>query len=198
VLQQAICNKRTKNILAVDCNDEVIQYLCNKISEELGANTQGILIQELESDQKAAASFLAGKDLVVCGLNHLEELQRVVPDMNVEVVAILLQVDARVINTLTHLPQGTKVGYVCANQRSTETLYNSAYFSGGKELRRILAGYDNSKKLKQLVKKCDVIFVTNFIYDRMQKLVKPHQKLINVNITMDSSSMDLLREKLYQ
>ena len=47
----------------VDCNDEVIQYLCNKISEELGSNTQGVLIQELESDQKAAASFLAGNDL---------------------------------------------------------------------------------------------------------------------------------------
>jgi len=102
------------------------------------------------------------------------------------------------INALTQLPEGTRVGYVCANQRSTETLYNSTYFSGGKELRRILAGYDNTTKLQRLVRECDVIFVTNFVYDRMEKLAKPHQKLINVNITVDSSSMDLIRERLYQ
>ena len=187
-----------KRILVVDCNDEVVSYLRNKLSEEFGIQTEGVLIQELEMDREAALAIFKDKDLVICGFNHLEELRSVVPNLNVEVIAVLLQVDARVINALTQLPEGTRVGYVCANQRSTETLYNSTYFSGGKELRRILAGYDNTTKLQRLVRECDVIFVTNFVYDRMEKLAKPHQKLINVNITVDSSSMDLIRERLYQ
>lgn len=197
-LSALTADRATKNILVVDCNDEVVQYLCSTISEAFGVHTQGVLIQELEKDESAALALFEGKDLVVCGLNHMQELQRAVPNLDVEVIAVLLQVDAKVINLLAQLPAGSKVGYVCANQRSTETLYNSAYFSGGKELRRILAGYDNSKKLRQLVRECDVIFVTGFVYDRMQKLVRPHQKLIRVNITVDSSSVDLIRERLYQ
>lgn len=187
----------TRKVVVVDCNDEVIQYLCHKIEEECGAPTQGVLIQELEMDPTAAVTLLEGSHLVVCGLNHMQELERAVPSLSVEVVGVLLQVDAKVINRLARLPPETTVGYVCANQRSTETLYNSAYFSGGRELRRILAGYDNSKKLKQLLQECDVIFVTHFIFERLQKLVRPHHKLIRVNISVDSSSMDLIRERLY-
>lgn len=186
-----------KQILVVDCNDEVVSYLCRLIANELGVQTQGVLIHEIEKDRESASIFFEDKDLVVCGFNHLEELNRAVPGLQIEVVGVLLQVDAKVINTIAQLPQGTKVGYVCANQRSTETLYNSAYFSGGQELRRILAGYDNSKKLQKLINQCDVIFATHFVHDRMQKITKPHQKLINVNLTVDSSSIVLIREKLF-
>jgi DNA-binding transcriptional regulator YhcF (GntR family) len=187
-----------KRILVVDCNDEVVSYLCDKLSEEFGVQAEGVLIQELEMDRKAALAFFKDKDLVVCGFNHLEELKSAVPHSNVEVVAVLFHVDAKVINALIQLPEGTRVGCVCANQRSTETFYNSAYFSGGKELKRILAGYDNSKKLEKVVRECDVIFATYVVYDRMKELVRPHQKLINVNITVDSSNMDLIRERVFK
>jgi DNA-binding transcriptional regulator YhcF (GntR family) len=187
-----------KRVVVVDCNDEVVHYLCDRLSKTFGVHAQGMLIQEIEADRKSAMGLLNGKDLIVCGFNHLEELKRAVPRLKAEVVAILLQVDVRVINTLAQLPKGTKVGFVCANQRSTETLYNSAYFSGAKELRRILAGYDNSKKLQKVIRGCDVIFATHFVYDRIAELTAPDQQLVNVRITVDSSSMDLVKEKLHR
>jgi DNA-binding transcriptional regulator YhcF (GntR family) len=185
-----------KRIVVVDCNDEIVQYLCDLLSKTFGVSSQGILIQEIEADRTSARGLLNDKDLIVCGFNHLEELKRAVPRLDTEVVAILLQVDVRVINSLAQLPKGTKVGFVCANQRSTETLYNSAYFAGAKELRRILAGYDNSKQLHKVIRGCDVIFATNFVYHRLAKLTTPEQQLINVKITVDSSSMELVKEKL--
>lgn len=187
-----------KSIVVVDCNDEVVQYLCDLLSKTFGVRAQGILIQEIEADRSSARGLLNDKDLIVCGFNHLEELKRAVPRLDAEVVAVLLQVDVRVINTLAQLPKGTKVGFVCANQRSTETLYNSAYFAGAKALRRILAGYDDSKKLEKVIRGCDVIFATNFVYDRVAKLATPGQQLVNVRITVDASSMDLVKEKLHQ
>jgi DNA-binding transcriptional regulator YhcF (GntR family) len=185
-----------KRIVVVDCNDEIVQYLCDLLSKTFGVSSQGILIQEIEADRTSARGLLNDKDLIVCGFNHLEELKCAVPRIDTEVVAILLQVDVRVINSLAQLPKGTKVGFVCANQRSTETLYNSAYFAGAKELRRILAGYDNSKQLHKVIRGCDVIFATNFVYHRLTKLTTPEQQLINVKITVDSSSMELVKEKL--
>ena len=185
-----------KSILVVDCNDEVISYLCNKIRNEIGVHAQGVLIQELESDPAGVEAFFSGKDLVVCGFNHIKELSIVAPDPGVEVVAVLLQMDARIIHMISKLPEGTRVGYVCANQRSTETFFNSAYFSGGKELKRILAGYDNSEKLKEVVRDCDMIFATNFVFDRMKELVGPDQNLVSITLSVDSTSMDLIRETL--
>ena len=187
-----------KHVLVVDCNDEVIRYIGEKIEKAFGAKTKGILIQEIEDDPEAALAMVEGQDLVVCGFNHLEELNRALPDIaaKVEVVAVLLQVDAGVINALARLPEGICMGCICANQRSTETLYNSAYFSMGRQLKRILAGLDNSKELQRLVAECDVIFATHLIIERVRPLVKSHQRLIPVTITLDQSSLALIGEKL--
>jgi DNA-binding transcriptional regulator YhcF (GntR family) len=187
-----------KHVLVVDCNDEVINYLCQRLTDQLGVITEGARIQMLEERGDAAVEYLDGKDLVVCGFNHLEELKRVFPESAVEVVGVLLQVDARVINILTQLPAGTRVGYVCANQRSTETLYNSSYFSGGKELRRILAGYNNPAQLQKVIEACDIVFATHFIHEQVSERIRPHQKLIKVNIAIDASSLDFIKERLFQ
>ena len=187
-----------KRVLVVDCNDEVIRYIGDELERAFGVKTTGLLIQEIEGDPEAMRTLFDGQDLVVCGFNHLEELRRVLPDVfaNIAVVAVLLQVDARVINDLAGLAQGTQVGFVCSNQRSTETLYNSAYFSGGRKLRRILAGLDNSKKLRQLIADCDVIFATHLVVDRVRPLITSRQRLIPVTISLDQSSMVLVGEAL--
>ena len=185
-----------KQVLVVDCNDGVVNYLSQKISEECQVKTVGRLIQEIEEDPLGSAKLAKGVDLIVCGLNHLEELHRALPDLDVEIIAVLLQVDVRVINMLAQLPKGATVGFVCENERSTETLYNSSYFSGGRELKRIMAGYDNSQELKRILRECNTVFVTGFIFDRVKEMTTNEQKLIKVDIIVDTASIDLIKEKI--
>jgi DNA-binding transcriptional regulator YhcF (GntR family) len=187
-----------KRLVVVDCNDGVINYLSNRILQECGVRATGVLIQDIESDPESAARLFKDTDLIVCGFNHFEELQNAMPLVDIEIIAVLLQVDVRVINTLTQLPEGAKIGCVCENQRSTNTLYNSSYFSGGRGLKRILVGSDNSKELEKLVRECDTIFATNFIFDRVKKMCHPDRKLIRVEIGIDSLNLDLIKEKLFK
>lgn len=186
-----------KKVLVVDCNEGVVNYLSDTITADCGVRTTGILIQEIEADPDSAARLIKGVDLIVCGFNHLEELQNAVPAGGVEIIAVLLQVDARVINALARLPKGTTIGCVCENQRSTHTLYNSSYFSGGRELKRILAGSDDTKGLEKVIRECDTIFATHFVFDRVKELSSPGQKLIKVEISVDSSNIALIKEKLF-
>ena len=185
-----------KRVAVVDCNDEVINHLCSLISQKTGVRTTGVLIQELEQGNPQGLSILDDVDLVVCGFNHLEELENAVPELKTEVVAVLLQVDAKVVNAFLSLKKGTKTGLICANQRSTHTLYNSSYFTGNRGLHRILAGYDDSEKLKALIRTCDVIFATQFIFDRVAEMARPGQEILQVGFTIDQAVMDLIREKL--
>lgn len=186
------------SVLVVDCNREAVDYLCELLRQKLGVQTTGMLIQTIESAPIQFARCTKGKDLIVCGLNHLEELRNAVPSIAVETAGVLLKPDTKVMRELSRLPKGTRVGYVCANQRSTETLYNSSFFSGGKELRRILAGFDNRTKLRKAVDVCEVIFATGFVHDRLKPLLRPEQSLIRVDIRVDSSSLDHIKERLLQ
>ncbi|MCG8633430.1 MAG: GntR family transcriptional regulator [Desulfobacterales bacterium] len=188
-----------KEVAVVDCNREVVDYLSRAITDRFNVRTRGILIQDLESGPEAGIKILQDMDLIVCGFNHLGELRAAVPgpDINPGIVAVRLQVEARVVNILAQLPRDTRIGCVCANRRSAETLYNSTYFSGGRELRPVLAGCDDLSALEALLRECDMVFVTGFIFDKVKKLAGPDHKLVRVDLSVDSGSLDLVGEALY-
>lgn len=183
-------------LLVVDCNHEVIRDISNSVQKRLGVTTRGVLIQDLEKAGKQAIQYLDGVDLVVCGFNHVEEFRQVFPKSPVEIVAVLLKPDIQLLNDLMDLPAGTKVGFVCANQRSTETLYNTYPFSSGSSLVKILAGLDNDKGLKKLLRSCDVVFATHYVFDKVKPMARPDTRLIKVDLSIDPANIELIRDRL--
>ncbi len=187
----------TGRVLVVDCNHEVIDHICHVLEQELEVDTRGILIQTLEKNAQRAADYAQGVDLVVCGFNHFEELTDVLPEKNrPEITAVMLRADVRVMDELLRLPPGARVGYCCANQRSTETFYNSSFFSAGRQLHRILVGLDRPDELRKMLSRCDVIFATCYVYDRVREMVEPGKRLVRVDLSVDSGSIELIRERL--
>ncbi len=188
----------TKRILVVDCNHAVIDHICRVLEQELRVETRGVLIQSLEKDAQKALEYVQDVDLVVCGFNHFEELTGVLPgNPRPEITAVMLRTDVRVIGELLRLPPGTRVGYCCENQRSTETFYNSSFFSAGRQLHRILVGLDRPDELIKMLGRCDVIFATGYVYDRVREMVGPGRRLIRVDLSVDPGSIEMVRERLH-
>lgn len=186
----------SSRVLVVDCNKEAVDHICTALEDELDVQTEGVTIQSLEEDPARAMEILADKDLVVCGLNHVPEFRQALPECPREVVGVMFSPDVRILNHIIGLPPGTRVGYCCANQRSTENLYNSSFFAGGTELRRILAGLDNPARLRNMLEACDVIFVTNFIYERIRGMVGPEKQVIRVDLSIEPGNIELVQERL--
>jgi GntR family transcriptional regulator len=196
--QVLVCSKfaEAAQVLVVDCNDEAIAYMCETLENELPVKTTGALIQELEKDQPEVTAPIHHKDLIVCGFNHVQELKVALIQCDVEIVPLMLKPDFGVMNEMLRLPDGTRVGYCCANQRSTETFFRSSFFSGGTELRKIYAGLENSDVLKEMLVQCEVIFASNFVFDRVRAMVGPETRLLRVELTVDQANIDLVRERL--
>ncbi len=183
-------------VLVVECNQEALDDISAVLKRELSARTTTLLIQDLESNPQALIELLADTDLIVCGFNHVEELQKVLPTSAVEVVAVLLRPEIRIINDLMKLPSGTPVGFVCATERSTETLYREAILSGGSSLTKIWAGLDQDSKLQDLLEKCQVIYASHYVYDRVIRMADVNKRVIKVQLTIDQANVNLIRERL--
>jgi DNA-binding transcriptional regulator YhcF (GntR family) len=185
-------------VLVVECNRETLDDIRAVIERELAVETKGVLIQEIEERPARMDELIPGVDLIVSGFNHVEEIGRAVPDMPVEVVAVMLKPDIRIINELFKLPPGTRVGFTCANQRSTETFYKSSIFSGGSSLTRIWAGMDNPARVREMLDRCDVVFATHYVADRIRELAGPKQRVIEVEVSIDASSISYIKERLHR
>lgn len=190
-------SKEKKRILVVDCNQEAIDDITNSLISFLDLETHGVFIQELENAGNKAGAYLEGIDLVVCGLNHMEEFNRVFPESPVELAGVLLRPDIRIINELVRLPAGTRVGLVCANQRSAETLYKTHPFDRGAQLVKIMAGLNESEAMKKVINDCQVIYATNYIYEKVCALAGPEKRVIKVDLTIDQANIELVRDMLY-
>ena len=183
-------------VLVVECNNEAGADIASTLERDLSVKTTQVLIQQLEDDPGLAAELLAGSDLVVCGFNHVEEFKRIVPQSPVEIVAVMLKTDVRILNELMQLPPGTKVGFICANQRSTETFYRESMFSSGSSLVKIWAGLDNGIGLQSLLEQCDVIFATSYVYERVLAIADSSKTVFKVDLSIDPANVDLIRERL--
>jgi DNA-binding transcriptional regulator YhcF (GntR family) len=183
-------------VLVVECNHEALDYISATLRRDLSVQTTNVLIQELESDPRLAEELLSDIDLIVCGFNHVEELRNVVPSPPVEVVAVLLKPEIRIMNELTQLSPGTSVGFTCATQRSTETFYREAILSGGSSLIKIWAGLDQGPELQRLLEKCSVIFASHYVYDRIISMTEADKRVIKVELAIDRSNIELIRERL--
>ena len=183
-------------ILVVECNQEALDDISGTLQRDLSVQTVTALIQDLECDPRLATEQCSNVDLIVCGFNHLEEFKKVIPEPPVEVVAVLLKPEIRIMNELMQLPPGTAVGFTCATQRSTETFYREAILSGGSSLIRIWAGLDQGPELQRLLEKCQVIYASHYVYDRIIRKTEADTRVIKVQLTIDRANINLIRDRL--
>lgn len=183
-------------VLVIECNQEAIEDISATLRKDLSVEPVGLLIQDLESNPDRATPLFSNIDLIVCGFNHAREVRKVFPEPPVEVVAVMLKPDVRIVNELMRLPGGTTVGFTCVNQRATETFYKEAILSEGSTLIKIWAGLDDQPRLQDLLDKCQVIFASSYVYDRILPLTNSSQRLIKVELSIDEANINLIRERL--
>ncbi|MGD8564078.1 MAG: GntR family transcriptional regulator [Desulfarculaceae bacterium] len=189
-------NLKQKQVLVVECNQETLDRLAHALQKELGVETKKVLIQDLEADPSLVSQTIAGVDLVVCGFNHIDDFRRAAPGCTLGVAGIMLQPDIKLIKELMALPPGTRVGFTCANQRSTENLYRHQVFSSGTSLNRMLVGGDDPKKIQEMLDQCDVIFASFAVYPKIRRLAGPGKRLIEVDAAPDPAGIEVVRQSL--
>ncbi len=183
-------------LLIVECNHETGIHIAARLEKELRVRTQVMLIQDIEKDPRLARRRLNHVDLVVCGFSHLEEFRAALPDSPVEAVGLLMQVDWTVLEILNGLPAGTRVGLVCANARSTRTLFRDIIYHSGSSLRRIWAGMDDEEGVSRLLETCPVVLASHYVYERVIALAGPHTRVGKVDLRPDPAGVAVVRRCL--
>lgn len=185
-----------KRVLVVECNQETLDGLALVLERDLGVETGRVLIQDLEDDPELGRKKTSSVDLVVTGFNHLAEFHQAVPECAPEVVPVMLAPDLRLVAELSRLKPGTRVGFTCVNARSTESLYKHQVFSAGVSLQRILVGMDDPAGIEDMLARCDVIFASMLVYERLRAIAAPGKRIVRVDIEPEPAGLELVRQAL--
>ena len=185
-------------VLVVECNPEGLVHLTSTLTRQLPVEVKKALIQDLEANPELLWELLGWADLVICGLNHVRELRALAPDWPKEILGVLLKPDLRILNQVLSLKAGTWAGFICVNQRATETLYRETVFASSTGLIRVLAGLDRPRELIELLDRCEVVYASSYAYDRVCQIAGPGKKIIRVELTIDPANVAMVRNKLIE
>ena len=59
---------------------------------------------------------------------------------------------------------------------------------------KIWAGFDNTRALRKMIDQCDVVFATEYVYDRVREMAGETKRVIRVSINVDADNVELIRE----
>lgn len=184
------------NVILIDCNYEVLETLDEKIKTRCDIESHLMLIQDIEKFPAKFLKRVKEYDLIVCGMNHMEELKTAAPDLPVETVGFLIKTDFHIMNQIMQLPAGTSVGYCCITKKSAMAFFKTILLSSGSSLNRIHAGINDTKGIQSMLETCNIIFATHYVHDTLVKNFPTKKKVFRVDLDIDPGNLEFIIAKL--
>lgn len=192
LLQNSLTAKKVKKIILIDCNYEVLETLDQKLKDHLPVETHLMLIQDIQSLPGKFLKRARDYDLVLCGMNHMEELKTAVPQFSGQTIGFLIRTDFHIMNQILQLPPGTRVGYCCISKKSSTAFFSSTLFSSGTELKRVHAGIGDTDTIVSMLETCQIIFATHYVYDTLIKKFPHAREIRRVELDIDPQNFEYI------
>ncbi len=196
LLENALTCQDIKKVILVDCNYEVLETLDKKIQDHCPIESHLVLIQDIQALPGKFKKRAQSHDLILCGMNHLAELNAAVPDLLVQTIGFLIRTDFHIMNQILQLPAGTSVGYCCISKKSAKAFFSSTLFSSGTRLNRIHAGIEDTETILNMLASCDIIFATHYVHDILVETFPGSGKVHKVDLSIDPQNLEYIYSAL--
>lgn len=192
LLSRAAAPPEPARIILIDCNYEILDTLELRLKSRVAVECHHTLIQDIQALPDKFLKRADTADLILCGMNHLEELSEAVPELSCRTIGFMIRTDFVIMNQIAQLPPGTRVGYCCISQKSSEAFFSSAVFPSGTRLIRCHAGIDDIDLIQEMTRTCDILFATHYVYGRLAEMVSDPEKIIRVDLEIDPQNLDFI------
>lgn len=144
-------------LLFSECNRADIEYYADTIKEATGLQPETVLLDELRGSEP---EFFEQFDLITTTFFHTAELQEIVGSERGVLGLMVEPSSLEVLSEIGHLPQGTRVGLVCATQEGADQIERALKGVGMTYLRFFTAGTDQPGRLETVFQQAEHIYVS--------------------------------------
>ncbi|MDT8900811.1 GntR family transcriptional regulator [Anaeroselena agilis] len=181
-------------VLFVECNSVDVGFYVPALEKEIRMPVEGCLLADLADrmDDKAAPEV----DVVVTTFFHVEDVKAICEPMEKKVIAIMAAPEMSVILRLGQLPPGTKLGFVCGTEWSTEAMRGSLGAAGIRHIDYECIPYDDREALDRMLARVDIVAGCRSVVDEVRKLVPEGLTVMEFGNVLEQGGVELLRKFL--
>jgi GntR family transcriptional regulator len=180
-------------LLFSECNLADMDHYARNIQQGTSVEPDTVLVEDL---RKMERSFFKQYDLIATTLFHVAEIQELAGSRHT-VLGLMVEPDyLEVLAEIARLPNGARVGLICAEQKGAEAMERVLIGVGAISPKFTLAGVDQPDKVKQLFQESDLIYVSRLAW-RQYRGVWPKDKPFRPYVDdLDDGALRLLRRQI--
>lgn len=175
----------------IECSEIQSRDYVQDLRTHLRASLQPVVLSDLE-DQPG---LVRSADLVVTTLFHLGQVKDLVGKTK-EVAGVVVNLQVEILQQLSNLPAGTKLGGICRDEESVTTMQNSLQDICTKDVKISSCTMSDKMALQKLFSQADVLVYTPPCRDEIEKLAPGNLPRIEQRFEIDANSIRFLKEKI--
>jgi DNA-binding transcriptional regulator YhcF (GntR family) len=182
-------------LLFTECNLADLEHYADTIKQGAGVKPETYLVEDLRNKER---NFFKRFDLIATTLFHVAEIQVLVGPEQI-VLGLMIEPDyLEVLAEIARLPNGARVGLICAEQKGAEAMERVLIGVGATYPRFITAGIDQPDKVEQVFGESDQIYISRLAL-RQHRGTWPSGKPFRPYVdNLDDGALRLLRRQIAQ
>jgi GntR family transcriptional regulator len=188
--------KRDVTALFIECSRPELALFSEELKKDLGIRVDSMLVGEFAEAVETDLESLRRYGLIITTFYHIREVQALLEDSGMEVVALMVDTSLETLMRLTALPEGTHVGVACTTAAGAENMKLSIQRAGLKHLRVITGSGEKRSSLQKMMAEASVVVCSSLVEDRIRSLAPKSKEVIVDNKRIDRSGIEMLRSRL--
>ena len=187
---------KATRVLFVECNPPDVNFYVASLEKEVRVPVEGCLLADLADrmDDKAAPEI----DVVVTTFFHVEDVKAICEPMDKKVIAIMPAPEMSALLQVGQLPPGTKVGFICGTEGSTEAMSGSLGAAGIRHIDYECIPYSNREAVAKMLAEVEVIAGCRSVVEEVRKIAPSGVKVMEFGNVLEQGGVELLRKFLME
>lgn len=185
---------RAMRVLFVECNTPDVDFYVRELTREIQATVEGCLLGELADRMEDAAA--RDVDLVVTTFFHVEDVKAICEPLDKKVIAIMVAPEMSTLMQVGQMAPGTKVGFVCGTQGSTELMRSSLGAAGVRHIDFECVSYTDRPATEEMLARVDVVGGCRSVVDEVRQMVPAGVTVMEFGNVLEKGSVDMLKKFL--
>jgi len=155
-----------------------------------------MLIQDIKALPAKFIKRARTYDFIICGMNHMDELKQVAPDICAQSMGFLIKTDYQLIHQIMALPTNTAIGYCCLTPKSARSFFQNIIRPKQSDTHPVFAGISQGDTITEMLDSSDIIFATHYAHETLIQNYPTPKKIVRVNLDIESDSFNFILSRI--
>jgi GntR family transcriptional regulator len=190
--------EREVKALFIECSRPELELFSAELKKELRIQVDSMLVGDFAKAVEKDLESLKRYGLIITTFYHIREVQSLLEDSMMEVVALMVDTSLETLMRLTSLPEGTKVGVTCTTGAGAENMKLSIQRAGLKHLQVITGCGEERSSMQKMIAEASVVVCSSLVESKVRALAPKGKEIIVDNKRIDKAGIEMLRSRLME